>query len=169
MTSILNFDRWQSTAGVLRNAILQVQFKQLTTGVITTSPTAWTNIESLSITPRFNNSTMIVMANYGASGNGAIRLTRGATVLSAGDPTSNQTYQHFEADAGASSGHDSGTLRTQFTLSIFDTPNTTSAVTYTTQIIAYDLPTDGFSVQAIGPYTSELNIFSGLIIMEVAR
>jgi len=165
--SILRADLWRGLNGQRYNTIAQVVTQHLTTSIVNTSTSTYANIETISITPRYASSKIFIWANYGASGTGAIRLLRGSTTLTA-SPTGGSAYQHYENDSNTQGGFDSGSLRTQFTLTHYDSPNTTSSVTYTTQIVAYaGGGTNGFSVQAIGPYRNGVNRFSALMLMEI--
>lgn len=168
MPSYAKFDVWQNTAGVNYNTIVQVQFKALNSSVITTNTAAYSDIESLTITPRFSTSKILIIANYSASGAGAIRLARDSTVLTAG-LTGSSAYMHWEGDSQTQGGFDSGSLRTPFTLMYYDSPASTSLLTYKTQIVANDgSGTDGFAVgTASVPYSNGL--FSGFLLMEIAQ
>jgi hypothetical protein len=154
----------QTTAGkpILNTtgSVLQVITKNLTTQVLTTNTSSWTDIESQSITLSSSSNKVLVLVNYGVSGNGAIALYRGSTALTR-DSTST-TYMHYENDSGSALNYDSGTLRTQFTIMNLDTPGSTS-VTYTPKILAYQA-TQGFAVNP-PPYQGT---FSSLILMEIA-
>jgi len=167
-TGTINYNVWKSTAGVNRNAVLQVRYSALNTSVITTSITAYSDIESLTITPYYNTSRILMIANYGASGAGGIRFMRDSTVLTAGQ-TGGAAYMHWEANSQTQGNFDGGSLRTQFTLMFYDSPASTSLLTYKTQITAYDgSGTDGFGVgTAPGAYSGGL--FSGFLLMEIAQ
>jgi len=170
MPSYAKFDKWYSRTGSPNNTIIQVKHQAFTAGLVTTSTLAWANIESLTITPFQRDSKILVIANYGASGTGAIRLVRNGVTLTGGNPLINQTYQHYENDSASQVDHNAGSLRTQFTLMLLDSPNSIEPVTYTTQIVAYNKGTgSGYSVQAIPPYTASPNTFSGFTLMEVTQ
>jgi hypothetical protein len=76
---------------------------------------------------------------------------------------------HFEANSENQLNYDSGSLRTQFTIMYYDSPATTSLVTYKTQIVAWNgAGGDGFAVgTASGAYSGGL--FSGFLLMEIAQ
>lgn len=168
MPSYAKFDVWQNTAGVNYNTVVQVQFKALNTSVITTNTAAYSDIESLTIGPKFSTSKILIIANYGASGAGSIRLARDSTVLTAGG-TGGMAYMHWDNPSATQGGYDGGSLRTPFTIMYYDSPATTSLLTYKTQIVAYDGGgTDGFAVgTASGAYSGGL--FSGFLLMEIAQ
>lgn len=168
MPSYAKFDVWQDTTGVNRQTVLQVKYKALNTSVITTSVTAWSDIESLTITPYYSTSKILIIANYGASGGGSIRLVRDSTALTTGG-TGTSAFMHWEGGTASQGGFDGGSLRTPFTLMFYDSPASTSLLTYKTQITAYDgSGTDGFAVgTASGAYSGGL--FSGFLLMEIAQ
>lgn len=166
--SIVKANKFQTLVGDTYNVPIQVKYSALNSSVITTSITAWSDIESLTITPKFSTSKILIIANYGASGGGSIRLVRDSTALTTGG-TGGSAYMHWENSTATQSNFDGGSLRTQFTLMFYDSPASTSLLTYKTQITAFDgSGTDGFAVgTASGAYSGGL--FSGFLLMEIAQ
>ncbi len=152
MASYAKFDVWQNTAGITQPATLQVVKSILGNNLgttsndstqdnpswaISTTTTTWTDTSNLqlTITPKFANSIIklelcMYMGN-GASGRApAIRIIRGSTIV--WRPNNNSTGPFSLGYAGQSDRHD------QIFIMCIDSPNTTSAVTYSLQYRTYN-------------------------------
>lgn len=166
MASELKFDSWQTTAGLNNSTVVQTLFTANKTSLLTSNTSTYSDVDSITITPTTVGSKFLIFANYGAMGAGSMRVTRNGTAISS-SPTGTNAYMHYDYGTGsAASGVDSGTLRHPFTMLFYDSPATTSAVTYKTQFIAYQGNTGftGFAVNYGGPYSG---VFAGFMVMEV--
>lgn len=142
----------------IRGQIIQVIDTKQTNLVFTTNTSAYTDVDTLSITLSSSSNKVLVLANYGVSGNGSMYIDRNGTALTRS--ATSQTYAHWEVDSSSGANYDSSTLRSQFTIQHLDTPGTTS-LTYKTKIISYSV---GFAVQP-PPYAGT---FSSFVLMEIA-
>jgi len=142
MASIAKFDVWQNTAGVNYQTVLQV-VQRIGTAPYALAVTAntWATYPSsemsLSITPRFNTSKILLMASItlGSSVNqSAYRFTRGGVAIGVGDVsgsrprTSAQTGHLYSTDLN----HTFRTISQNF----LDSPATTSATTYNIDVMS---------------------------------
>lgn len=134
--------------------------------VISTTTTTWTDTSNLqlTITPRFANSLikleLHIYAGTGAAAKAAaIRIVRGTTIL--WRPTSNSTGPFSLGYISGSDGHFHHTLIT------YDSPNTTSPVTYRLQYRTYSggSVSNLFGWPAAGHY-APINTFTA---MEIAQ
>ncbi len=142
MVSIAKFDQWQSTSGVPFGTILQVVSKNAVTpyahSVTANTWSTYPNSEmSLSITPKFNTSKVLIIASVtlGANANNAAyRFTRGGTPIGVG--SAQGTRQRGSAITGwlnsADANHTFRTVTQQF----LDSPATTSATTYNIDVMS---------------------------------
>ena len=135
MTSIIKVDQIQTAAGGVPTAadlglnvagnVVQVAYGTASTQVINSTNTPVDTGLSVTITPKFNNSMIILLFNHSDSRVSAmgvdwdVRVMRNGTVISTHD-------KYFL-------WNDSN-LHGNVSLQIFDQPNTTSAVTYSTQM-----------------------------------
>ena len=130
MSSIIRADKWQNALGQSYNTVLQV-VSTTKTDTASTTTQSYQDITgmSVSITPKFATSKILVLASYqtGSSNSNttvAVRLVRDSTAICIGDAASNRTrastngYTEFQ-----------GT----FSINYLDSPNTTSATTYKLQ------------------------------------
>jgi len=148
MTSILRFDEWQDSNGVpvLDGTGLAIPSSALPTGTIlqvlsaektdtfTMSTTTFTLVTGLSqsITPRSTSSKILVIAsvpftNTSTANSGHLRLMRGATAVFIGDAAGSRTRAAVSVEKISSNTGVS-------TISFLDSPNTTSAVSYSIQV-----------------------------------
>jgi transcriptional/translational regulatory protein YebC/TACO1 len=104
------------------------------TDKFTTTSSSYVTITGLSvaITPSSTSSKVLVSfnlngGNIGASG--AIRIYRGETAIAIGDPI--QEPANNRMTANVYNGGDDANSTPNFSMSILDTPNTTSSTTYT--------------------------------------
>lgn len=166
MASELKFDSWQTTAGLTNSTVVQTLFTANKTALTTSTTSSYTDVDTITITPTTVGSKILIFANYGVMGSGSMRVTRNGTAISS-SPTAGSAYMHYDYVTGSTaSGVDSGSLRKQFTMLFYDSPATTSAVTYKTQFIAYQGNTGftGFAVNYGSPYNG---VFAGFMVMEV--
>jgi len=127
---VLTSTQMNNLRGAFR--ILQVVSTTLTS-TFTSSSTTFTNMTGLtvSITPSFNTSKILVIASLTGSNDVAvtsfqIRLARDGTGIFVGDAASNRTpSQHLEAISGSSTVTPN--------LTFLDSPASTSAITYSVQ------------------------------------
>jgi len=123
-----------ATVGPATSKIAQVLSTTLTT-TFTTASTSYTNVTGLtvSITPTLNTSTILVIASLSgsadtAAANGACRLARGGTGIFQGDTAGSRISGQGVETISTSS-------MTTLGLTVLDSPATTSATTYSVQVI----------------------------------
>ena len=89
MTSILKVDQIQTTAGAApttkdlgfaAGSVIQVVSAALATG-LSFSATAETNVLTLNITPKFNTSKILILANFGLYMNSSANQVRGDFII----------------------------------------------------------------------------------------
>jgi len=118
--------------------ILQVQQFLKTDTMNATTAAVWTDLAdfTVSITPRFASSKIIVSYNLNVGGTGHMmfRLTRNGTVIGVGNASGN-TFQCTSYICFAS-GYPGDRFPHPISTEYIDTPNTTSLVTYRVQFIA---------------------------------
>jgi hypothetical protein len=145
-------------------SVLQVVRSNYTTTTSTTNTSSWTNVGSATITPSSASNKILITVNYHVSGVGAMRLLRGATALNT--PTGDyMTYGQYAASI-SQDGWNAGSDRITLTMQYYDSPATTSSITYNVEMIAYSISpkTTGFGVNELhGSVT-----FSGITLMEIA-
>ena len=146
-------------------AVVQVVDATFTTQYNITT-TSWTNVASLSITPKYATSKIIITSTqhlYVNSGTasywraGLQRLLRGTTVLTGdtgADPYGEGQYSVDPADRHM----------TYTTLHYVDAPSTTSSTTYTMQFTKKDTDTNDIAVNS-GAYGRQ----GMMMIMEIAQ
>lgn len=133
MTSIIRADRWQNSNGIAYNSVLQV-VSTTKTDAFTTTSTTYTDLTgmSVSITPRFSTSRILIMATMLGDTSAAeatnIRIMRNSTVIGIGDAAGSRTLcttvsSTFETNRPLSSA-----------LMFVDDPATASLLTYKLQI-----------------------------------
>ena len=142
-------------------SVLQVKHDALTGGFVS-SDQNWRDAQSMTFTPRNANSKILIMVNYAISGKGAICLLRDGSAISSA-PNGADGYMFWQnVDQ---SGADSNSERQTMSLVIEDQPNTTSTVTYKTQILGYDH--GGIFINP-GPYRQgPAPVWSGMTIFEI--
>ena len=120
---VLTANAMDNLRGAFR--VLQVKEHKVTTLVSSTSGTYVNTGLSVSITPQFTSSGILVLASHSifCSSAGTFGWMR---LLRSGTPIAN-----FLDCIGAGSS----SVSSSFNFNYFDLPNTTSAVTYTTQIV----------------------------------
>ena len=172
MASQLAFDQWQSTAGVVRNTVIQtVQFHY---------PDRWTQAAAdgttwydtpivATITPRFANS-KIIGTFTGSVGTGYWEvqgriIRNGTTLVGIGDAASNRSRAGFNTIQWTYNNVSDQEIYS-IAYNFMDTPNSTSAVTYRLQLNAYSTFTmslngslyDGDTLDYMGCPTSQLTL-----------
>lgn len=159
MVSVAKFDQWQSTAGVTRNAVLQVVNYNLTSYAVSSSSSTYADTGlTVSITPSATTSKILVLVSingiYNASGanSTAIRLMRNATALTEIESVAGYMPGVTEKGVGGSS------------ISYLDSPSTTSSTAYKIQIAStYATGTVYFNATGSGK-----NCTSSITVMEIA-
>lgn len=143
MTSTLRFDKWETTSGQSLSNIIQVRFAEKVDTFATTPGALWADIPNLSvtITPRFSNSKILILADVKAAGSQDASTVRSKVVRGISGSFSN-------VGIGTPAGSRSGVLgefyissggngiyyMAQIGGNILDSPNTTSELTYKVQI-----------------------------------
>lgn len=126
MASIIKADVWQNGAGVTYGTVLQTVNAQYTSPHISTTSTAYqTTAQTVTITPKFATSKILILVNIGMclSQNASAlvtSITRNGTVLTA-------------TDYGLAYNCNTATGPWEYhprSMSYMDAPNTTSAVVY---------------------------------------
>jgi hypothetical protein len=134
MASIIKFDQWQSTAGVNRQAILQVQsYTYLDT--TTYASTSWGNSPLVvTITPNYATSKIYVIANISATTMGVtqqFRITRNDVPISIGNLRGSTTQTTCGSLYQSS---DANHQTTPHSMHFLDSPASSSLLTYRIQI-----------------------------------
>ena len=102
------------------------------------------------------------MINYAIGGKGAIHLRRNDIAISSA-PNGSEGYMFWQnVDQ---SGPDSNSERQTMSMVIEDQPNTTSVVTYKTQILGYDH--GGICINPLPARQGPAPVFSGMTIFEI--
>jgi len=155
-------------------SVLQVKtFKTTTQGTITGAAGAWGDILTGSITPNSTSSTIYItghtmLSNPGTGLELGIKIVRGSTDFFIGDNGSNNSQTEATLGnkiAGSSENYVTWTPSWH----CYDTPNTTSAVTYKLQ--AYGSESQNINLNRPRDDTNADYVFKGitsLILMEIA-
>ena len=133
MSSIIRADKWQNALGVAYNTVLQV-VQTVKTDTFSTTSTSFTDVTglSVSITPKFDSSKILILAhyNYGVSADGVqahLRLMKNSTEIYIGDAAGSRIR--------STTGGYNGAQDIRSTAPIFlDSPNTTSTTVYKVQM-----------------------------------
>lgn len=142
MASTLQFDQWQSAAGVTRSTVLQTRYTSSTTRVSTTGA-SWKEPSTayrVVITPTFANSMILlnyyVPVNIASASNilqvwRALRIIGGTTsyALSSAGPASGSRWPIAGGVLRPGNGYDSNDMN-MVCWTAMDLPNTTAACTY---------------------------------------
>lgn len=134
MTSTMRFDKWENSLGQPYGTVLQVVSTTFT-GVFSTTSTAYSDVTglSVSITPRFANSKILVTGSINIGSNGFLtnaaffKLLRGSTDIALGDTAGGRIRGYSGA----------GTDQNAMTSSAFeflDSPSSTASLTYKLQL-----------------------------------
>ena len=144
MSSQLGFDKWQSTAGVDRNTVVQTvqyHYTQRWSQAIANGTTWYDTPVIATITPRFANSKIIGMFT-GVLGTGYWELQgrimrNGTTAVGIGDQEGSSRqragFSMIYFDYASTSHYDTYNIAYNFS----DTPNSTSPVSYRLQLNGY--------------------------------
>ena len=136
MTSVMRFDQWQNTLGQNYGTVLQVATvnKTDTWSVATASPVDIPGL-SITITPKFSSSKLLLVSHINfcayTTTSAAFRFSRGGTSIGIGDAAGSRTRVTAR---GASSN---AAWMDNVAMTYLDSPNTTSAITYTVQGMAH--------------------------------
>ena len=123
---------WQDSGG--GGKILQVVHQQVTT-MATTSGGSWNDSGmTLAITPSATSSTILIFVdgNFGSVNYGFMRLVRGSTVIGVGTDAAGR---NAVSSGGMASAINSLYTASKQTVTWIDSPSTTSATTYKTQVV----------------------------------
>ena len=163
-----------TSAGLPSGTVLQVKtFKTTTKGSISGAASAWGDILTGSITPN-STSSVIYITGHTMLGNPAagglemgIKIVRGSTDFFIGDNGSNNSQT--EATLGSQVAGSEAYLAWTPSWHCYDTPNTTSAVTYKLQ--AYGSEGQNINLNEGSSSGNADYVFKGitsLILMEIA-
>jgi hypothetical protein len=135
VSSIIRADKWQNALGVAYNAVLQV-VSTTKTDTFTTTSTTYGDITGLTatITPKFSNSKILVLAQISVSGKnnlgvGAFRLNGGNSSTYVGAASGTTVQGVF---GGLTTPNLASVIFSQ-SIVYLDSPATTSATTYAVQ------------------------------------
>jgi hypothetical protein len=165
--SSLKFEKWQNLDGVTRNAVLQIETKEVRNST-SNAGTSYVDATQmfLAITPTSATSKILVSFNVGyrvgASVNNtymAMRLLRDSTAIY--EPYVNNGTGHY-AFGIAVGGATSNILRASTTLETLDSPSTTNEVVYKLQFRLYLTGTSAIC------YINE-GCTSSITLMEIAQ
>jgi hypothetical protein len=153
--------KWATPAGG-GGKVLQVVYNSTTSGASTNTATYIDSGLSATITPSATSSKVLVMVTQISESyhtadttGGAIQLLRGSTIVLA--PTGDYNREQLWFNFGTSATEQSVTIGTAVSLDYLDSPSTTSATTYKTQIRSH-----------AGYFTSQpANSRSTIILMEI--
>lgn len=151
MVSVAKFDQWQSTAGVTRNAVLQVVQSISTTPVVVQSNSPVDIGVSASITPSSATSKILAFWNIqgetqASNGGFTASLVRNSTTVFNNSGLNYDNYLSTSADIVSSRMY-------------LDSPATTSAITYKIQCSTYSTVSVRFQNNTLP---------STLVLMEIA-
>jgi hypothetical protein len=143
MTSTMRFDKWQNSLGQSYNAVLQVVTVEKTDAFASSVGAVWGDVSGLSvtITPRFANSKMLIIADIKASGTQDASIVRSKVVrgisgsfadIGIGNAASNRprSLGQFYISSGGTGIY----YMAQIGGTVSDSPNTLLPVTYKVQI-----------------------------------
>jgi len=141
MTSTMRFDKWENSLGQPYGTVLQVISKTSSASysVGITAQTGWSNFPDnalqISITPKFLNSQILLMANVTLGGtssnNAAFRFTRDNSPIGIGNSVGSRA--RVTAFSGWSNQADSNHVSRTVSATFLDSPNTTSTILYNIQ------------------------------------
>jgi hypothetical protein len=141
--STLKFNKWQSTDGVTRNAVLQVVSQKIDTVQLVNSTSFIDTVMTASITPTSATSkilvnftpTLVVSRSSSHQGIGAFQLLRDSNVIyKPYGETANGVFSMGTASGGTTSAVTYG----NFPIIYLDAPATTSEVTYMMQAACFN-------------------------------
>ena len=143
MTSTMRFDKWQNSLGIPYNSIIQIITAEKTDAFASSVGAVWGDISGLSvtITPKFSNSKILILADIKASGSQDASVVRSKIVrgisgtftdVGVGNASSNRPRvlgQFYISSGGVGIYY-----MAQVGGTIIDTPNTLLPVTYKAQV-----------------------------------
>ena len=144
--STLSVDTIQgkTTAGTVAmpaGHVIQTQQTALTSALVVSAPTSFTDISGLNvaITPKFSSSKILIHVNLvgevqNDTFHAIFRLLRGSTAIGIGDAVDSRPQASFMIDSYASGGSLAGITAS---FHFLDSPSTTSATTYKIQVLAH--------------------------------
>ena len=170
MSSIIRADKWQNALGDAYNTVLQVVSTTKTDTYSAVNNGTWGDVTGLSvtITPKFNTSKILVIANVMGGGQsgvtlGYLQLVRDSTAICIGDASGTK----IRASAyPLSPPSNEGIVPVNITF--LDSPATTSATTYKIQIRGQSNAVSvnrTFSDNA----DSQARVASTITVMEIAQ
>jgi hypothetical protein len=176
MTSTMRFDKWENTLGQPYSTVLQVKTSQLASRVSQSIGIGGTGSAflSVSITPKFINSLLLVQFFVNGSSSDAARYAnfgistfRNSAQIGQGDADGSATRltSSFWVPASdtASTSHLSGT--------VVDVPNTTSSITYDIRAVNVNA-SSAQTIHINGPTRTDIwgsRGISTLIVTEIAQ
>jgi hypothetical protein len=172
MTSTMRFDKWENSLGQPYGTVLQV-VQAVKLDVFTTTSTSYVDVTglSLSITPKFSNSKILVTGNISLGSSTADRysvfgrMTRNGTPIGLADADGSRDRGTFSYQMGGFEGPMSQGF------SFFDTPATTSLTTYVAQIKA-ESPMTAYinrGLEADGNSGITPRVISSITLTEIAQ
>jgi hypothetical protein len=141
MTSTMRFDRWQNSTGQAYGTVLQVVSQTSSTAyaVAITAHTGWSTFPDnglqISITPKFSNSKVLLMANVTLGGTGsnnaAFRFIKDGNPIGVGNAVGSRA--RVTAFSGWSNSVDPNHVSRTVSATFLDSPATTSPIVYNIQ------------------------------------
>lgn len=141
MASVLKFDQWQNSAGTQFGTVLQVK-RTFTNATGSISAGNWTDVPGLTvtITPSSTSSKILIFArNFGESSGQDEHgihhcIARSGTQINLGQAAGSRIAIMFAGYSAYHGGADMDSTPVSPTFFTFDSPATTSALTYTVQV-----------------------------------
>lgn len=170
MSSIIRADKWQNSNGDAYNAVLQVVSTTKTDTYTHNTGLTLSNVTGLSvtITPKFSTSKILILAQISFGGNNGstfLKITGGNTASFVGDAASNRTR------LASASLPAVNTQMNNACLMFLDSPATASATTYQVQIAAGDNVTTTYVNRT--PTDTDTSTYtrgaSTITVMEIAQ
>ena len=172
--SIIKANKWQTVAGIPVNNIVQMVQVDYNTYQSFVANAATDTGLTLSITPRFATSKILVLCSSqmghapGSVVRGRIKRTGPATVYSASSGQSGSfgwtTTRYNGSPAGATPE-----MGMNHTIQMFDSPASTSACTYTLQVANNNASGAAVGINGSGTWGSSWAGSSQIILMEIAQ
>lgn len=176
MSSTMRFDKWESTLGVPYGTVLQVQSTNYT-GTIGTTSTTPIDVSgfSVSITPKFNTSKVLVMVSvaFGFVNDAYpyILVARNGTSIGTGVNATGVQSNTFLSGTATALGTPNDYRFIHAAKNFLDSPNTTGLVTYQ---IKFASPYAGYTGYINRQNNQSNNVFiqhpsSTITVMEIAQ
>lgn len=176
MTSTMRFDRWQNSVGQAYGTVLQVVQGVLSDPVVITAANAWTTFGlSATITPKFNNSKILISVYVGLGSNGSNSFDGGLGLF-----RNNIEYQfaNYSTLGGRLNTflpfidrNQSNFEMTTVSNSYLDSPVTTSAVVYDIRAYLHSNTNPHYinRTGADGAALQDNRMISTITLMEIAQ